>query len=223
MAKRLFLLFITALIGIIVSPGFLADGDVLIAKGSTIDDAKTIEKIVAPEKSTEEITDHMVGATKASYARSTSTASYAIARSDSISIGGRTIPMVQSSDTGYVSDSAANRYGNKFIYAHNSANLFGVLYNSWVGQRFSVTVDGVTTNYVVAKIVVYEKNEANGLLQLNGKGDYMRSVTNAIKKDIDASSQVTLNHYDLSLMTCYGTMLGGGRATHRLVIFAYAA
>ncbi|MBQ3352848.1 hypothetical protein IJG89_00645 [Candidatus Saccharibacteria bacterium] len=222
MAKRLFLLFITALIGIIISPGFLADGDVFISRSSAISNAKTIEKMVAPERSTEEIADHMVGATKVSHTKSTSTASYAVASSNSISISGRTIPVIQSSDTGYVSDSVANRYGNKFIYAHNSANLFGVLFNSWVGQRFSVTIDGVTTNYIVAKIVVYEKNETKGLLQLNGKGNYMQSVANAIDKNIDASSQVTLNYYDLSLMTCCGTMLGGGRATHRLVIFAYA-
>ena len=79
------------------------------------------------------------------------------------------------------------------------------------GSMFSVTYDGVSRNYVVAKTVIYEKNIETGKLQLNGAGSYMGAVADARNEGVK---------YDLSLMTCYGVSYGNGDASHRFVIFA---
>ena len=55
--------------------------------------------------------------------------------------------------------------------------------------------------------IVYEK-AANGLL--NGS----KAVTKAVEFEA--------NGYDISMMTCYGTMYGNGDASYRLVLFANA-
>ena len=59
--------------------------------------------------------------------------------------------------------------------------------------------------------MIYEKNTANGLLQLDGEGDYMWYVSKA---------RIGKKRFDVSLMTCYGTSYGNGDASHRFVIFA---
>ena len=98
----------------------------------------------------------------------------------------------------------------KLIYAHNSSNLFGNLKSLGIGSTFTVTDSGTTKTYVVSDRVTFEKN--NGLLQLNGAGNYMGRVT--------YSAGYGNGNHSLALMTCAGTSLGGGDATHRLVIFA---
>lgn len=220
MMKRLFLLLIFSLIGVVYNPQILIANQVGSINAPVFNDVETIIETEVEEQpvvDTQQPTSSVVLASS----QEVSTEPVVVVPSNNITIGGRYIPLYQMGSTDAVLDNAASKYGN-FIYGHNSGNVFGVLYNSWVGQTFSVTVDGVTTNYVVSDIVIYEKNQANGLLQVNGRGNYMSNVANAIKKDIDADTgQVSLTYYSLSLMTCYGAMLGGGDATHRLVIFAY--
>lgn len=99
---------------------------------------------------------------------------------------------------------------SKLIYAHNSSNLFGNLKSLGIGATFTITDSGVTKTYVVSDKVTFEKN--NGLLQLNGSGNYMGRIT--------YSAGYGKGNHSLALMTCAGTSLGGGDATHRLVIFA---
>lgn len=220
MMKRLFLLLIFSLIGVVYNPQILIANQVGSINAPVFNDVETIIETEVEEQpvvDTQQSTSSVVLASS----QEVSTEPVVVVPSNNITIGGRYIPLYRMGSTDAVLDNAASKYGN-FIYGHNSGNVFGVLYNSWVGQTFSVTIDGVTTDYVVSDIVIYEKNQANGLLQVNGRGNYMSNVANAIKKDIDADTgQVSLTYYSLSLMTCYGTMLGGGDATHRLVIFAY--
>ncbi len=133
--------------------------------------------------------------------------------SDSITIAGRVLDIVDVDSTLVDSGDHVNHYDQKFYYGHNSSAVFGGIVNLDAGDTFSITRGGVTTNYRVATTVIYEKNTSNGLLQLNGEGDYMWYV---------AKARIGKTKYDVSLMTCYGRSLGGGDATHRFVIFANA-
>lgn len=132
---------------------------------------------------------------------------------NNIKIAGRTINIVDVSDTAVNSGDHVNKYGAKFLYGHNSSAVFGNLVSLGVGSTFSVTYGGVATNYRVARVMIFEKNANNGRLQLNGSGNFMRAVANA---KIDGVN------YDLSVMTCHGRSYGNGDASHRLVLFANA-
>ncbi len=105
----------------------------------------------------------------------------------------------------------AKGYDGRFLYGHNSNNVFGGLKNLDIGSTFTLTLDNTTVTYRVSNIVIFEKNQSTGKLTLNGEGSYMNSVARAKHNGAQ---------YDLSLMTCHGTALGHGDATHRLVIFA---
>ena len=130
-----------------------------------------------------------------------------------ISIAGRVLNIVDVDSTLVDSGDHVNHFGKKFYYGHNSASVFGGIVNLGIGDTFSITYDGATTSYRVAETVIYEKNTSNGLLQLNGEGDYMWYVSKARRGT---------KRYDVSLMTCYGTSYGNGDASHRFVIFANA-
>lgn len=129
-----------------------------------------------------------------------------------IDIAGRSLEIVDVSDTAVNSGNHVNKFSSKFLYGHNTANVFGGLYNMSVGNTFSVTDDGVTKNYQVKAIAIYEKVN-DYTLRLEGKD---------IKMNIVAKARYNGTNYDLSLMTCYGTSYGNGDASHRLVLFANA-
>ena len=136
---------------------------------------------------------------------------YGKAVPDSISIAGRTLPVISVADTMTDSGSHVNKYGDKFYYGHNSGAVFGGLVNLREGSTFSITLGGATTNYRVAKRQVFEKNSENGRLQLNGDGNYMWNVASARHNGVQ---------YDVSIMTCHGVSYSGGDASERLVLFA---
>lgn len=197
MAKRLFLLLISAFMGIFATPEVLMASDTVDVQG--IDNARIVETVPIVEEptSTEPVIENAV----------------VVAPSNNISIAGRTLEIVDVANTTVDSGGHVNKYGSKFLYGHNSAAVFGGLTGLGVGSGFSVTYGGVTTNYIVSKIVIYEKNVETGKLQLNGAGSYMRAVADAKSDGV---------YYDLSIMTCYGTSYGNGDASHRWVIFANA-
>ena len=216
MAKRLFLLLLASFLGIFGAP------EILMASGSFdvqgLDSTNIVETpLVTEEKLGVEETLVEELATEATYVYSEP--SYEVALpvytvpSDSISIAGRTIRIVDVADTAVDAGDHVNKYGDKFLYGHNTGAVFGNIVNMGVGSRFEVTYGGASTTYVVARTVIFEKNVETGKLQLNGAGSYMRSVANAKSDGVQ---------YDLSLMTCYGTSYGNGDASHRFVIFANA-
>lgn len=208
MAKRLFLLLFVSLIGVISTPRILAATDTVNL--TRVSDARAVETVPLPEPEPE---PEPVLAKAPASGRATSVQSEPVytAPANNIAIAGRTIEIVDVSDTTVDAGGHVNKYGAKFLYGHNSAAVFGGIVNMGVGSTFSVTYGGVTTNYQVANVVIFEKNTDNGLLQLNGSGSFMNAVARAVHLGV---------HYDLSVMTCYGTSYGNGDASHRYVLFA---
>lgn len=210
MGKRLFLLLFSAFVGIFGSPEILMASDSFTLTG--LDNAGITETVPIVEEKTvaaEPVVDSGNYVTPVYVAP----APVYVAPSNNIAVAGRTLAIVDVADTTVNSGDHVNKYGDRFLYGHNTAGVFGGLTSLGVGSTFSVTYGGVTTNYQVAKIVIFEKNVENGRLQLNGAGNYMRAVANAKNDGIQ---------YGLSLMTCYGTSYGNGDASHRWVIFANA-
>ena len=222
MAKRLFLLIIFSLISVFNAPSFLAATDTVTI--SRVNHIGTVETVLPPEPEPEPVSSPEfasvstysasapVVATTAT-APAPAPAPAAVTIPNAIAITGRVIPIVDVADTAVDSGDHVNKYGDKFLYGHNSAAVFGGLGSLGVGSIFTVSYGGVSTNYQVTKVVLYEKNVETGQLQLKGKGTFMRAVAAARSEGVQ---------YSLSLMTCAGTMYGGGDASHRLVIFANA-
>ncbi|MBR3132275.1 hypothetical protein IKG33_02615 [Candidatus Saccharibacteria bacterium] len=209
--KRLFLLVLVSLIGIINSPEFLMASDTVSITG--IDNTGIVETVPLPEPEPVVVEISKPLSTQASVLTSAPAPVRPVVPTNSISFLGRTINIVDVNDTTVNAGNHVNKYGSKFLYGHNSAGVFGALTGLGVGSTFSVIYNGVVTNYQVREVITYEKNTDNGRLQLNGRGNYMRAVANATNKDTGAV-------YDISLMTCAGTSYGNGDASHRLVIFA---
>ena len=134
-----------------------------------------------------------------------------IITTNSITIAGRTITIADVNNTTVDSKNHVNKYKDKFLYGHNSSAVFGGLKTLQIGDTFSVNYNNSLTRYKIENIVTFEKNPETGILTLNGKGNYMYSVSKA---------KFGTNIYDLSLMTCTGTSYGNGDASHRLVIYA---
>lgn len=214
MAKRLFLLLFSACIGIIGFPETLmaSDGFDLVR----VNDSRVSETVVAQKEAEETIVeeDNVRQAEQYKIAikdwQIQESPAY-VEEPNTIVIAGRKLDIVDVASTAVDSGSHVNKYGDKFLYGHNTAGVFGGIVSLGAGSMFSVTYDGVSRNYVVAKTVIYEKNIETGKLQLNGAGSYMGAVADARNEGVK---------YDLSLMTCYGVSYGNGDASHRFVIFA---
>lgn len=187
--------------------GLLLNPEVLMASDSVtvtrLNDSNVVETII-PEPEPEPEPVYVASRVAAPVAGTVET----YVAPDGITISGRTIPVY---DVAEISESVGPNvyhYG-KLYYGHNSRNVFGSLSDYGVGNTFTITVNGVTTTYRVAEVAMFEKNQDNGKLQIDGAGNYMKSVVNA-------------RGHSVALMTCAGTPLGNGRATHRLVVFADA-
>ena len=198
MAKRLFLLFITSIIGVVLTPGFLMATDEVSVTG--LDNNGVVETIALPDPEPEPEPVVKPVVTKAPSAGVPSTPVTPVVKNYNVTI---VTEEIVGSNLSY---SDIYRTG-KFIYAHNTAGLLGNLPTLANGEVFTITEGGVTRSYKVAFGRLYEK-ASNGYL--NGSRDVTYDV------EIDA-----LGH-SLSLMTCAGTPLGHGDATHRYVVFADA-
>lgn len=127
----------------------------------------------------------------------------ATAAPNSISIGGRTIRIKSVSDTTVNAGSIVAKYGDKFLYGHNTGAVFGHLASLGVGTTLTVTLGGQPTTYQITKAVTLEKNTQVVPIMYN-----------------IAQAQYRGQQYSLALMTCAGTPLPSQDATHRLIIFA---
>ena len=132
-----------------------------------------------------------------------------VARTNYISILGRTIDIFTSSDTtinagNRVAQFIRGRYDGRFFYGHNYSNVLGGLAGVPVGSTFSINLDGINRDYQVAYVVTVPNDDA---------------LANNMSKI--AMAKYGGVSYDIAIMTCAGTPYGDGNATHRTILFAY--
>ncbi|MFV0485269.1 MAG: sortase domain-bontaining protein [Candidatus Saccharimonadales bacterium] len=80
-----------------------------------------------------------------------------------------------------------------------------------VGTKFSVTVNGATTNYQVSKKQVY-CDYSNPTHPCSNYSEPVLNMYDAINPARQGAN--------LALMTCAGSSIGNGDATHRLIVYA---
>ena len=219
MGKGLFLFVISLLFGVFDCSASLMAADNVVPRSPVFTDPLTVE-IQKEAKPMEQMSASPVieiaaqpTYTAPAYSAPVYAAPAYTAPANNIAIAGRTIEIVDVANTTVNAGNHVNRFRGKFLYGHNSAGVFGSIVGLGIGATFSVTTNGVTTNYRVANTVTFEKNTSTGQLQLNGAGSYMNGV---------AAAYYGGTYYDLALMTCAGTSYGNGDASHRFVIFATA-
>lgn len=208
MAKRLFLLLIISLIGVVAAPDFLTADDHFTAKSPEFNDVLTVE--IQPEETTPEVV------ALATYSEPAVDHSAPVVYSEPVYVAPQIVNYTVSYYIGSVAeytDTAYNlRYDGlykfrKMIYGHNSYNLLGNLSSRYVGETFTITEGGVARSYVVTGVQTYEKT-SDGNLNWDA-GLMSRIATSALGNDI-------------ALLTCAGVSFGNGDASHRLVVFANA-
>lgn len=173
-------------------------------------DLQLADAVTAPERAEDvEIRDTYVApAVSRNY---TTVSRLTNARTNYISILGRTINLFVSNDTAINAGSMVARYVNggkypgRFYYGHNSGAVFGGLANLWVGSTFTINLDGTNYNYAIAKIETVPND----------------NVLASNMKKIAAGKDFGGVQYDVTLMTCAGTPYGNGNATHRTIVYAY--
>ena len=208
-------LLIVSFIAIITNPISLTATDTFEVTGLNPTNIVETVPLPEPEPEPEPVTIAAAPAnvaTPVAYQASTpASAPVSLAPANAISIGGRVLPIVDVADTSVHAGDHVNRYNGRFLYGHNSAGVFSILYSVGVGNVFTIASGGTSTNYQVTDIVIYEKISQTSLRRVdNGKKTSMLYVANG------------QNSYDLTLMTCYGTSYGNGDASHRYVIYANA-
>ncbi len=200
MAKRLFLMLFSAILGITFVPETLAQADTFSVSAvdfRAVETVKTIEAVKAVEtvetaKTVKTPAQNIVPATV----------------STPVSVN-YTITRVVNSRDEYAALASNLSYGDiyryqKLVYAHNTSALLGSLSARYVGETITLTETGATKAYLVTDIQLYERT-ADGYL--NHKRGLMRQIT-----------QTALGH-SVAIMTCAGTPDGKGGASHRLVVY----
>ncbi len=205
MGKRLFLLIICSLLGMINAPSILTASDTAPVAG--LSNVGVVETIPLPEPEPEPVIATVAAPRSQTTYVAPATQSVEVAPANSISVAGRVIPIVDVADTAVDAGDHVNKYGTKFLYGHNTSAVFGNLPSVGVGNVFTVAYGGTTRNYQVQEVQIYEKTSPTQL-SVDGRDYRMSFIANG------------KGRYDMVLMTCYGTMLGGGDATHRYVVFA---
>lgn len=112
---------------------------------------------------------------------------------------------------GYIYNSDQYRSYNRYIFAHNSPQLFDFLQHLPIGSTFQLTISGSTKHYKISKNQV-----------LCDPTNPSHPCSNYPEKPLDMFPIIHphLHSADLSLMTCAGTPLKHGDATHRRVVYA---
>lgn len=202
MFKKTLILLLSSFFTIAGAPEFLiASEDVEV---NSINNANIVQTVV-PEPVKTVVSTPVTRTTKSTVAKAAAPKPAA----NRLNIAGRSLVVEYSPNTGVDAGRVVKFYNNKFLYGHNSAGVFGFLPSVGVGTVFSLTYNGVTTNYRVMEKVEYAKSSPT-TLNLNGRDYSMAYIAKG------------MNKYSLTLMTCSGRSLGGGDATHRLVLYANA-
>jgi hypothetical protein len=120
---------------------------------------------------------------------------------DYVNIGGGNVPIFISGDTQIDSGYQVALYNGRLLYGHNIAGVFATLPGLGVGSTVTISLGGNTGTYRVANVMTMEKPMVQR---------YMPALANARMSGVQ---------YDFALMTCAGTMRGGGDASHRTIVF----
>ena len=218
MIKRILIILFSSFLGIIGNPEFLTASDSVILTG--LDESNIVETVALPEpevseaSSEVETTSDEVGYSAPVYEEPVYYAPVYVAPANNISINGRTVELAYTGTTGEDAggQSLAWYYKTgKFIYGHNSQNVFGFLDSAydggWLnGMGFSVTMNGDTSYYTVVNYRLYDYDVNSPLcLWYNGTCTKMNPVVGA---SLDGVS------YRMAIMTCYAG------SSKRLVVFA---
>lgn len=126
-----------------------------------------------------------------------------------IAIGGNIIPIFYSSNTAIDAGGQVGLWGSHFMYGHNYSNIFGILAYLPDGTRFTVTLNGETKNYQIVGRAILDYTDPS-------RPDYAQKHMYSLAV-LGAYQGIS---YDYIMMTCAGQSLGGGNATHRLIVFA---
>lgn len=137
-----------------------------------------------------------------------------------LTIGGKNICLVATNTTNgtlsyshaYTLHSSNHNSYNQYIFGHNSANIFGNLANLPAGATFSLTTNGQTANYRISfkETTCDYSNPSYPCSQFpNDPVLNMLDVVNPSRRGAH-----------LAIMTCAGTPIGNGDATHRLTVYA---
>ena len=155
MGKRLFLLFIGLVTGVVLSPKFLAATDSFVVKQPDFNAVETKEIIKEPEMQVAPIPQPAPAPQMINYRITVTTGKMVVHN---------------------LSYSDIYKTG-RLIYGHNTANLLGNLGSLGVGSTFLVTEGGVTTTYQVGNVALYQKT-SDGFLdgKKNLMGQIMRSA-----------------------------------------------
>lgn len=125
---------------------------------------------------------------------------------DNINIFGREIPVYNGTIAGnklQTPYSAAAKYKN-MIYGHRTT-VFGGIMSLGVGSTFTVTLNGDTATYQIVGFEDLTVDQANSNARLLYNATYRAYKYGA---------------YNLTLMTCTGTIHADGSATHRRIVLA---
>ena len=114
---------------------------------------------------------------------------------------GHTVPIFTSYDTLTDSGTQIGLYNDKFLYGHNSWNVFGDLPSLAIGDTLTINLNGKAATYRVSYVTTLDKATTQR---------FMLSIANARFDGVQ---------YSYSLMTCAGTSVGNGDASHRLILF----
>lgn len=214
MLKRLVIMLFSSFLGIIGAPEVLMASENYAPIG--LNSEKMVETIqVVEEPSVEEpVVEEPIAAPAPVY--------YApVVPANRIEVGGRTIEMIDSNDTKNDAGRYAARYNEHFIYGHNSATVFDILYRVGVGSTFSITYGGVTTTYQIKNIIIYRKT-GDTTLRVDDRNSDIDGEDVKMGFVADGQEKYNGRRYSIALMTCYGESYGNGDASHRLVVFANA-
>lgn len=203
MARRLFLLLFVSFISIFNGADFLAASDTFTA---AMPEFNAVETVIVEESAPEpEIVQNVAAKTTVSYtapAAGYQPAAPVVPQKRNYTVTIQTSKMIAEN----LSYNDIYKFKN-LVYGHNSSNLLGNLGSLAVGEIFTITEGGITRDYRVADKVTYAKT-ADGNLENDPK--LMRNIA------------YTAMGHSVALMTCAGTPLGGGDASHRLVVYADA-
>ena len=214
MAKRIFLLIFSAVMGITVAPDMLTSADSFELTGA---DFQAVETVPLPEPEPEPEVGIYYNAPVAEQT------TYMPA--NNIQINGRTIELLHTDNTGEDAGAAQrawyyNKTG-KYIYGHNYDYVFGSLdiaYDNGQlgGMIFTVTVDGTSTTYQVVNYRLYDYYPDRNMYSVyyNGEAVGMSTILGAHMKNYDGQGNSAF--YGMSIMTCYAG------SSQRLVVFANA-